>query len=217
MKRMEKVIVIRHAESTANTKGIYQGQTYDTDLSPLGKKQARVLSRYLERFGIKRVITSPLKRTYQTALEISKVLSCDLEIDQRLIEINHGLWEGKTKSWIRENLPESYMLWLTKPSRVSFPKGEKFTDTVKRVVNFLENEDLSGGVAIVTHDAILRIITSLANGNKFDRIWDHVVEPAAVNYFQFMRSAGKNKLKLLKLNDNKHLLGLKSEIIKHAL
>ncbi|MEK9143344.1 MAG: histidine phosphatase family protein, partial [Patescibacteria group bacterium] len=33
---MAKIYLIRHAESIANAQGIYQGQTYDTELSVRG-------------------------------------------------------------------------------------------------------------------------------------------------------------------------------------
>ena len=43
---MAKIYLIRHGESIANTLSIYQGQTYDTDLSPLGNRQVYALHDY---------------------------------------------------------------------------------------------------------------------------------------------------------------------------
>jgi len=65
--RVKSIIVVRHAESVANTEGIYQGQTYDTDLSELGKKQTKALANRLNDLELRKIITSPLKRTYKTA------------------------------------------------------------------------------------------------------------------------------------------------------
>lgn len=56
---MAKIFFIRHAESIANTQGIYQGQTYDTPLSPLGVRQARLLAQRLARENLSFVIASP--------------------------------------------------------------------------------------------------------------------------------------------------------------
>ena len=49
---MTKIYLVRHAESLANAQGIYQGQTYDTPLSNLGKKQAAALLRVSKEFTL---------------------------------------------------------------------------------------------------------------------------------------------------------------------
>lgn len=214
---ISRVFVVRHGESIANTEGIYQGQTYDTDLSELGKKQARSLGIRARELGLKRIIASPLKRTYQTALEISRECDLPIEINNFIIETNHGEWEGKHKSWIEENYHEVYKQWFEKPSIVGFPGGETFVQTFERVNIFLQDtEDLSDTL-IVTHDNIVRILVTLANGWTLDEIWRHDIEPAALNFFEFNKTDGKNKIKILKLNDNTHLEGLRADLSKHAL
>lgn len=216
-KNLNKVIIVRHAESIANTRGIYQGQSYDTDLSSLGRKQAMALAKRLSELGVKKVISSPLKRAYYTAVEVSKTLNCSLEVEESVVEISHGIWEGKRKDWIEKNYPELYRLWMSRPSRVQFPEGEHFMDTVRRVSKFLQGSSLSAGTVIVTHDTILRIFICLANGQHFDRIWEWKIEPATINYFEFKERDGKRELKLLKLNDNTHLQDLGGDLSRHAL
>lgn len=216
--KMPKIIVVRHAESIANTQGIYQGQTYDTDLSPLGKKQAEALAVRLKEVGITKIVSSPLKRAYQTAFEVSRTLDFPIETDNFIIETNHGEWEGKTKEWIGNNYPEIYSAWLTKPSQVVFPQGEAFQETLNRVGYFLQNaQQLTDNTLLVTHDNIVRIMVTLANGWTLDDIWTHDIEPAALNFFEVNIAERKNKLKLLQLNDNKHLREIRSDIKKHAL
>lgn len=212
-----KLMVVRHAESLANTKGIYQGQSYDTDLSPLGVKQAKALAKRLKEFEVSRIISSPLKRAYQTALEVSKLFDCQIEINNLVMEANHGDWEGKDKDWIRENYKDLYEAWFDKPSSVAFPEGEVFIDTLNRVEAFLQNSYLADGTVLVTHDNIVRIMVTLANGWTLDEIWRHDIEPASLNFFEVNKVSGKNKLKLLKLNDNNHLSGLRADLSKHAL
>lgn len=64
---MLTLILARHGESVANRRGIYQGQTYDTALTALGKRQARVLSKRLKDHKVEGVFTSPLGRALETA------------------------------------------------------------------------------------------------------------------------------------------------------
>lgn len=214
---LEKIIAVRHGESIANTQGIYQGQTYDTDLSDLGRSQAKALSERLKDFGVKKIIASPLKRTYQTALEISRLTDAPIEINELILETNHGHWEGMSKDWIKKNYADIYNVWFTRPSTVVFPSGEAFTDTLKRVEMFLETTQLSDNTVLVTHDNIIRIMVTLSNGWSLDEVWRHDIEPAALNFFELNKINGKNKLKLLKLNDNIHLEGLRCDLTMHAL
>jgi len=212
-----KIIAVRHAESVANTQGIYQGRSYDTDLSPLGKKQAQALAKRLKKLGIRKIITSPLRRTYQTAFEVSSLCDCPIEVSELIVETHHGIWEGKNKDWIKKNYPKIYKTWLTKPGSVIFPEGEAFTETLKRVQTFLEKEKLSNDTLVVTHDNIVRIMITLANGWTLDDLWKHHIEPAALNFFEINSINGNPRLNLLKLNDNAHLKGLHADLSKHAL
>lgn len=214
---MFKLIVVRHGESIANTEGIYQGQKYDTDLSELGKKQARVLALKVRELGIKKIITSPLKRTYQTALEVSKETGLSIEINNLILETGHGDWEGKSKNWIENNYKDLYKLWLTSPSKVFFPGGETFLQTYGRVQKFIADINSDEVVLVVTHDNIVRILITMANGWTLDEIWRHDIETASLNFFEINSMDGKNHLKILKLNDNKHLEGIRADVGKHAL
>lgn len=211
-----KLIAVRHAESIANTKGIYQGQTYDTDLSDLGQKQAKALANRLRDFGIKRIISSPLKRTYQTALEISRITDCPIEINELIIETNHGLWEGMSKSWISEKYSDIYDTWITNPANAVFPGGEAFTDTLNRIEKFLDQTDLTNSL-IVTHDNIVRIMVTLANDLSLNDLWKTNIEPASLNLFEVNKINGRKKLKSLRINDNIHLDGLRADLSAHAL
>lgn len=212
-----KIVVVRHGESLANKEGIYQGQSYDTDLSELGKKQAVAVAERLSEIGIKKVVSSPLRRTYLTALEIAEIAGTDVIIDHRLTETNHGKWEGKNKAWIMENFPDLYNLWLTKPTEVSFPEGETFLDTVERIKEFIESPILDEDVMVVTHDNIIRIMLSLTSKLPLDLIWRFEVESGGLNFFEKNLVGGKQKLRLMLANDVRHLQGIRSDLSQHAL
>ena len=93
---MTKVLhLIRHGESEANRAGIYQGQTYDTPLTKMGVRQAKAVAKILPGVKADVIYTSPLKRTYETAVEIKKVTDLKLKVEDKLLEISHGDWEGK--------------------------------------------------------------------------------------------------------------------------
>lgn len=213
---MASLFLIRHAESVANTQGIYQGQSFDTSLSFLGMKQAEALAKRLKRLGINRVLTSPLKRAMETAQIIASKCRVALIIDQNLIETNHGLWEGKKKKWVMKHYPEIFNLWQQTPSKTVFPQGEPFLNVVKRVrIGFERAKKLTGKTAIVTHDNVLRIILSEVLSFPLDKIWAITLDQAALSVVTLGKK-GK-KFKLICLNDSNHLSKLKSDVAKQAL
>lgn len=214
---MAKIIAVRHAESIANTKGIYQGQTYDTPLSSLGKKQALALAKELKNYKIDKIVASPLKRTMQTAQIISSKIGLSLQKEKAVIETNHGRWEGQKKEWIYKNYPTVSQTWAIKPASAVFPEGEAFTDTVDRVGQFIFCDEWKGNTLLVTHDNIVRIIICLANNIFIDKMWDIDLDPASISIFKIKGINGKKKLETMKTNNTLHLRGLKSDLSMHAL
>ncbi|OGM24971.1 hypothetical protein A2962_01110 [Candidatus Woesebacteria bacterium RIFCSPLOWO2_01_FULL_39_61] len=214
---MAKIIVVRHAESVANAEGIYQGQTFDTGLSPLGKKQARALAVKLSLFRINRVFASPLKRTKETAEVIAKKLGKKVETSAEIIETNHGVWEGKDKKWIKQNYSDLMNLWMSSPSQTTFPEGEKFNETVDRVKKFFFSHSWKGVSLVVTHDNVIRILICLACGIPIDAMWNAYLEPAAISIFRVTGINGTKKFEIIVLNETSHLKNLHANITKHAL
>lgn len=89
-----RVLIVRHGETRENVERIIQGQL-DTDLNDRGRLQAEATGRFLSNIQIDRVITSPLKRTADTARAISKHHPhLELELEDRLKERAFGVLEG---------------------------------------------------------------------------------------------------------------------------
>lgn len=210
---MPKIHLIRHGESIANTQGRYQGQTYDTDLSPLGEKQVAALKTRFSKTTFDGVFASPLKRTRQTAAAlISK--NHQIIFTRQLLETNHGQWEGKTSREIKVLWPEMYDLWLTNPSQVAFPMGETFGETFFRSVNWLNSlKNRQGTFAAVTHSNIIFAILSHVLGRPLDTMWDFAVQPTSVSTLSF---DGKNWVSE-SICDDTHLTSLESNLKLHAI
>lgn len=80
-----ELYLIRHAESTNNARPSYQ-RVEDPDITPVGRQQARHLADWIATLRIDRFITSPFRRTLQTAAEI-------LGRTQHSLEIWHDVFE----------------------------------------------------------------------------------------------------------------------------
>jgi len=212
---MAKIYLIRHGESIANTECRYQGVTYDTPLSKLGKKQARELAKSSQKIKLNKIIASPLLRARQTAEIVAQVKNMKVIVEQKIIETNHGLWEGKHKDDIAKIWPHIYKRWQKFPSSVSFPEGERFLETQQRVIkwwaSFIQNtlED----TLIVSHDNIIRIIVAKILNMKLNRIWRFHLQPTAFTVVEITKVGQK----LLSLNDAVHLDKIMTNLEVHAL
>lgn len=214
---MAKIYLIRHAESIANTFGIYQGQTYDTDLSELGKKQAKRLGEKFQSVHVNKIFASPLKRTKQTAQAIAKITGAPIEFDMNLIETNHGEWEGLSKDEIKVNFSTIYENWQNNPSDVYFPSGESFSETVARAEAFLTSNIFEEDVAVIAHDNIIRAMLCLIENTEINNMWGYGLDPAGVTVIKVNYVSRDNFYKVVKLNDTDHLKNLRADINIHAL
>jgi broad specificity phosphatase PhoE len=85
------VIVARHAQSEWN---VHFGRTRtdpgipDAPLTELGRAQARLLADRLARHGVKRLVSSPYRRTLQTAAIVAERLGCPIEVEPLVRERN---------------------------------------------------------------------------------------------------------------------------------
>ncbi len=207
---MAKIYLVRHAESIANTRGIYQGQTYDTGLSPLGRKQARVLASTLADEAVDAIIASPLKRTRYTAQTVARKKHIRVQLEPRLLETNHGQWEGLQKHTIAKKWPEAYQLWFRSPSKVAFPDGEKFVDTQARVMKWWKKfAKTRENTLVVTHDNIIRIILADVLGMRLDYIWRLYLVPTGITIIRV-----DEDIQIVTLNDMRHVG--KVNLAKHA-
>ena len=117
---MIRIILVRHGETEWNIEGRYQGQE-DTHLSPRGLEQGHMLAEGLRHIPIDLCISSPLERSYQTCLFCAELHHLPVAKDDRLLEINHGDWEGRLADEIEARYPEAFHLWHTQPEKVTMP------------------------------------------------------------------------------------------------
>jgi len=212
---MAKIYLIRHGESIANTKGIYQGQTYNTDLSPLGMKQAHAVGKRLKHEQIAAMYVSPLTRTKQTALEIFQYHdTLPMVTSPAIIETNHGAWEGKSVSYIQKRWPDMYQTWLTHPADIAFPGGETFDEIEKRVTRWWDDfvRTVKGTVVVVSHDNIIRILLVHLLHMDGNALWTFELQPTGITTIDVV-----GKTVVVCINDTNHLGGLEANLANHAL
>ena len=170
-----RIFLIRHGETNWNKEGRFQGQI-DIPLNENGKDQASKTFAYLKDISFNKAFSSSMHRPYETA-QIILQNNKDLEIQKidSLVEISHGLWEGKLEAEIRENWPVLLKNWHDKPEEVIMPEGESIKDVSKRSIEAFdkiclsqEDNDLS---LLVAHDAVNKTLICNILGLDYSNIW----------------------------------------------
>ena len=85
-----------------------------------------------------------MHRPFETA-QIILQNNKDLKIEKidSLVEISHGLWEGKLEAEIREEWPALLKNWHDNPEEVIMPEGESIKDVSERSVEAFKKICLS--------------------------------------------------------------------------
>lgn len=154
-----KLYVVRHGQTDQNVLGLVQGDT-ESDLTEKGREEAKALQELVESLNVDVVVSSPLRRALDTAKLITNNKK-EIIIDERLIERNFGLSEGKP---VDEELTVKY--WDFRLN-TDINQVEKVQDLMFRITEFIEdmrNKYDDKKVLVVAHSAILRAIHYAING-----------------------------------------------------
>ncbi|NPA41166.1 MAG: histidine phosphatase family protein [Aquificae bacterium] len=199
---MKRIYLVRHAQSEFNEKGIFQGRL-DSDLTPLGFVQARMVANFLAGENIEAIISSPQRRAYKTALTIGDVLGIEVEIDERIREMSFGVLEGKNFWELFNNERDMMLSWLKNPVKNPLPTQEPMENFEKRLLSFMEDikKRKEDRIAVVGHGGTLHGIVCLALGLGLERLWQVHMDNTGVSLLEFdgsFRLAYLNKLCHLK-------------------
>ena len=155
---MGELVVIRHGQTEWSRSGQHTSVT-DLPLLPEGEEQARNLQKSLAGRQFVAVWVSPRQRAVRTA-ELAGLTAT--RIDEDLVEVDYGGYEGKTTPEIRAELGRPWTLWDDGTVPGASP-GETLAAVAVRVDRVLaEVQELltDGDVALVAHGHVLRVLTA---------------------------------------------------------
>ena len=150
-----KLYIARHGETAWNTENRVSGRT-DVPLTERGIGQAQELAKNAIGKGIEVIIASPLLRARQTAQAVSNAIGVPVQIDERLIELDFGKFEGGSRTD-----PDFQYTRAQFPTR--YPGGESAFQLAYRVYSALEDvkRKYDGKtVLLVCHGGVCRMVRS---------------------------------------------------------
>ena len=213
-----KLTIARHAESTGNAAGRWQGRD-DTHLTPLGRQQAALLRKRFRGEGYRptKLYSSPLARTCETA-RIASAEWDDIPITRwdDLMETDVGVFTGRTWEEIETQTPELARAFSEMRDMSVVPGAETYPQRRARAARVIErliadhsNED---DVMLVSHGGIMQVIFSALMGSE--RLWGLGIRNTALFRFEMdvdrwnrggPALANQNLWRIELFNDARHL------------
>jgi probable phosphoglycerate mutase len=171
------LIVVRHGQTAANARGLLLGRA-DPALDDAGRAQAQAVATTLSPLSDEvRIVTSPLRRTRETAAIIAGEMA--VEIDERWIELDYGAFEGKPVA----DVPEAtWRKWRRDPDFA--PEGGETLRAlgarVAEACDELLSHAIDRDIVVVTHVSPVKAAAMWALGVGDDVTWRTYVAPGSI-------------------------------------
>ena len=167
---LPKIYLIRHGQTVWNAEGRYQGQL-NSALTQKGESQAQAngekLLTYLKDIDEFAFYSSPLGRASSTANIIADIIGFDKEkilFDNRIQEINYGIFEGKTKHYCQTELKEQFDAREANKWSYTLKGGESYETVSIRLKEWLATLSSDKPIIMVAHEMINRTLRGIYLG-----------------------------------------------------
>lgn len=155
---VERVYLIRHAETAWNALGRWQGHE-PLPLNDVGFRQAQALAASWQQ-PLTAIYCSDQLRACQTAEALGTALGLPQATDERLRECHLGIFQGLTRQQMRERYPDEFAQMQANYMDYCIPNGETRralqTRAYAAFMDIVQNN--TGAIAIVTHGGTLQML-----------------------------------------------------------
>jgi len=183
------IILLRHGVTESTERKLFCGSGgADPGLTSAGEDQARRAAGWIARnHTVDAIVSSPLRRTQETAAFVSKELGLEVELEAGLAEAAFGEWDGFTFADILERWPTEIGEWLGSTA-VAPPGGEPFDSVFERVVvarDRLLKEYAGQTIVAVSHVTPIKMLVRLALDAPMRTIYKMELAPASITTIQW--------------------------------
>lgn len=200
------IFLIRHGETPLTPQKKFSGDgPLNPELTEQGLAQAELVATAVSKLNPEILISSPLKRTRQTADAISRVTGLPVNYDAAWLECSFGIWDGMSIDEVKARYPADYHSWISSTAFAP-PQGESYDEVAERIDEALEAIlAMYPGqrVAVVTHNGTIKTAAKLVIGAQNDSIFHIDVSPCSITTLSMWPSDGLRALR--SLNEQAHL------------
>jgi ribonuclease H / adenosylcobalamin/alpha-ribazole phosphatase len=179
-----RLLLVRHGETPHTVDKRFSGPGgADPGLTDTGRAQARAAASYVGSLGgVDALLSSPMRRTRETAAVIGAELGLEPVVSEGWQECAFGEWDGHTFAEVQRKWPDELNAWLDSTS-VAPPGGESF-DACARRVRSARDAVLSGypgkTVVVVTHVTPVKLVVRSVLQSPVGSIFRMELRPGSV-------------------------------------
>lgn len=166
-----EIVFVRHGQTDLNKTGKIQGTLFDHDLDKAGRAYAEKAATKFDPSPFDMVFSSPLKRALTTAQIFTKCQK-KITLDNRLLEINFGEWDGLYLTDLGRKYPDAIDPWgKAAADYIKYaPGGESFSELNQRCGDFIDDmvsKYPNKKLLVVCHGTLIRMMFAhcFADGN----------------------------------------------------
>ena len=178
-----KLTMIRHAQTRGNAEKRYLGTT-ESELTEVGAAQQAKALAHFEGTPIDAVYASPTGRTMAMAEELAQAKQLPVHQDDRLREMDFGIFDGLTAAEAEKKDSGVWKAWLADFDRYRLPEGESFQDLKTRFAAFWQAINRQYGdsahVVLVTHGGVCRAALAVLCSLPDAVSWHVETQPASI-------------------------------------
>ncbi len=202
-----RLYLIRHGQSAGNAEGRFGGHG-PTPLSDLGRRQAELTAEILAKEGVSAVYSSDLLRAVQTAEPLAELINVPVNKTDAFRERHVGVLEGLTFDESKRDFPKDYYALVNRNIHHVITEGESYRHLLRRSTGrlweILRNHQ-GEKVAVYSHTGAICFLTLHLMGaiNRATKQTPWIVTSnCGVSRFEIR---GRNNVRVLALNDTRHL------------
>lgn len=204
---MVKLFLTRHGQTFWNVEKRMQGQD-NSNLTPLGVRQAEALGKRLREERIDVIYTSPLQRAYDTAETIRGDRTMEIKTHDGLMELYLGPWQGRLLSEVTEEFPDEIDTFWNHPERFDRKDTENYHQLLLRASRAISEiaesaeKEKQKNVLVVTHGIVLKTLRSYFQYQGIDEINNYAQSPQSTSLSIVEKRDGR--WNILLWNDTAH-------------
>jgi len=207
---MAKLILARHGETVWNVEKIYRGRA-DVNLDEMGIKQAELLGKCLNSWGLEAIYSSPLRRALDTANIVARYQKISVHIAEGLIDFDYGEWQSLPEQEVKRLYPTLHNEWHNNPHKVKMPGGESLEDVRRRAIKVV-NDVLAryqGSMVLVSHRVVNKVLICSLLGLDNSYFWNIKQDVGGITIFNYV----DGRFVLTRHNDTSYLKELQKSVL----
>ena len=184
-------LLVRHGVTDHTTDKRFSGglASANPGLNDEGRAQVRATAEWLAPVaeGLDAIVSSPVRRTRESAEILGEVLGFEVGVEEGLAEMEFGAWDGLTYTEVRDRFPDEVRTWLGNLDHAP-GGGESFREVEKRVLagrdRLLEEHD-GRTVLLVSHVTPIKTLVADALGAPLESLYRMELSPASVTVVSY--------------------------------